>query len=170
MSCWRIFVGAACAYSLGVLASLSSKLAYSILLASQLADRDFPRSPRETLQIRESLKTRVVRKALGIRSFSRLSRARLNGGAGSLVRTRRSCQIPDQQGKYRELLPRLGFGTEEGTRHPLQCRGFWIEFPRPLNREFLVPNRDHLSNRGICLPRSDPHHEVHQNPNRRRSP
>jgi hypothetical protein len=91
------------------------------------------------------------------------------GGAGSLVRTRRSCQIPDQQGKYRELLPRLGFGTEEGTRHPLQCRGFWIEFPRPLNREFLVPNRDHLSNRGICLPRSDPHHEVHQNPNRRRS-
>src|SRR6185503_13321356 len=94
-----------------------------MLLTAQLADRDFLRNAKGTPQRRTSPLRQAPCITAEVRGFSArfgraCKRARLGGGAASHARTRLSCQFPDQQGKYRELLPKLGLETRMGAQQP----------------------------------------------------
>jgi hypothetical protein len=78
---------------------------------------------------------------VGVRAGS-LCGARLNGGGGSLERTRLCCRFPDLQGKCREILRDWALLADPSAEIPKPFRSRSDRFPVIRNRELVSTSRE----------------------------
>jgi hypothetical protein len=108
----------------------------------------FPaRNPQSPVRIRRGPTAKTPRNrgdfsgCVGVRAGS-LCNSRLNGGGGSLERTRLCCRFPDLQGKCREILRDWARLADPSAEIPKPFRSRSDRFPVIKNRELVSTSRE----------------------------